>query len=52
MKQKSRPTKEDLDSTKKIGSLFELIPIMQHTEVDQAFQASSYGSKGSSTTNM
>jgi hypothetical protein len=52
MKQKSCPTEGDLDNTKKTCSLFKLIPIVQHIEVDQVFQASSFGSKSPSTPNM
>ncbi len=52
MKRKSCPTEEDLDSTKKTSSLCELIPIVQHKEGDQAFQASSLGNKSHGTANM
>jgi hypothetical protein len=45
-------TEEDLNSTKKASSLLKLIPIVQHTEVDQAFQASSFGIKNPSIANM
>jgi hypothetical protein len=51
-KRKSRPTKEDLDNTKNIGSLFELIPIVQHIEGDHACQTLGFGNKSPSTANM
>jgi hypothetical protein len=51
MKQKSCLI-EDLDNTKKIGSLSELIHIVQHTKGDQACQASSFSSKSPDTANM
>jgi hypothetical protein len=52
MKQKSHPTKEDLNNTKNTCSLSMLIPIVQHIEVDQAFQASHFGCKNPSIVNM